>query len=124
MTSSAASRRGFYLLTKRVGSSTCVGAPTSWPTPGRSPATPARRERYRRSARKRGVESGDAAEGGGAADAVLAESTGRISAGIKAGYGLAAKIHHLGAGVDPDARITVVERGRVPRRVERRLGNL
>src|SRR5580700_12039357 len=71
-----------------------------------------------------GVHAGEAAEGSGAADAVLAESAGRIPAGIEARDDLAVQVEDLGGGVDADAGVGIVQRGRVPGRVERRRGDL
>jgi len=50
------------------------------------------------------MESGNAAEGCGAADAVLTEPVRGIAACIKPRYDLAAQVDGLRAGVDPDAR--------------------
>src|SRR5467141_5227058 len=70
------------------------------------------------------MEARDAAERCGPADAVLTEAARGVAARVEAGNDLAVQIDDLGAGADPDARIGVVKRGRVPRRVERRLGDL
>src|SRR5260370_38645842 len=70
------------------------------------------------------MEARDAAERCGAADAVLTEAARGIAARVEAGNDLAVQVDDLRAGVDPDARIGVVKRRRVPRRIERRLGDL
>src|SRR5260370_25847263 len=66
----------------------------------------------------------DAAERCGPADAVLTEAARGVAARVEAGNHLAVQVDDLGAGVDPYARIGVVKRWRVPRRIERRLGDL
>src|SRR5579872_519032 len=68
----------------------------------------------------RRVEAGEAAEGRGAADAVLAEAAGRVPARIEAGYDLAAQIDDLAGRVDADAGVGIVQGRGVPGRVERR----
>ena len=70
------------------------------------------------------MPAGEAAERGGAADAVLAEPARRIATGIKAGNDFAAQIEHLPGRVDADARVRVVDRRRVPGRMEGRLAIL
>src|SRR5258708_885886 len=54
-----------------------------------------------------GVEAGDAAERGRAADAVLAESARRIPAHVEAGDDLAVEVDDLRAGAHPDAGIGI-----------------
>ena len=68
---------------------------------------------------RRGVEAGDAAERGRPADAVLAETARGIPARVEPGDDLAAEVDDLRTRADPDAGIGVVERRRVPGRVER-----
>src|SRR5262249_57800822 len=70
------------------------------------------------------VEAGKASERCGPADAVLAEPARRVAARVEAGNDVAAQVDDLGAGVDPDARIGVVEGWRGPGRIERRLRDL
>src|SRR5579884_4519966 len=70
------------------------------------------------------VEAGDAAERCGPADAVLAEAARGIAARVKARYDLAVQVDDLSARVDPNARVGVVKRGRMPGRVEGRPGDL
>src|SRR5262249_22190799 len=71
-----------------------------------------------------GVPAGDAAKGGCSTHAMLTEPTRRIPARIEPRNDPAAKVNDLSTGVDADARIAVVQRGRVPGRVEWRRGNL
>src|SRR5262245_49404596 len=67
---------------------------------------------------------GDAAEGRRAADAVLAEAARRVAAGVESRDRPATQVDDLRAGIDADAGIGVVDRRRVPGRVEWRLGDL
>src|SRR6202007_739721 len=67
-----------------------------------------------------GVPAGEATEGRGAADAVLAEAAGGVAASIEARDDVAAQIEHLAGRVDADAGIGVVQARGVPGRVERR----
>src|SRR6267378_6668133 len=70
------------------------------------------------------MEARDAAERCGPADAVLTEAARGVAARIEAGNDLAVQVDDLRAGVDPYARIGVVKRQRVPRRIEWRFGDL
>src|SRR5262245_46651059 len=67
----------------------------------------------------RNMMSGDPPEGRGAADAMLAEAAGGIAAGIEAGDRPAAQVDDLRARVDADASVGVVNRRRMPGRIER-----
>src|SRR5262249_14932613 len=66
----------------------------------------------------RRMEPGDATAGCGTADAVLTEATRGITAYVETRYDFAPQVDGLGARVDPDARIRIVQRRRRPRRVE------
>src|SRR5207247_5242569 len=66
----------------------------------------------------RDVMPGDAPKRRRAADAVLAEAAGGVAAGIEARDRPAAQIDDLRAGVDADAGIGVVDRRRMPSRIE------
>src|SRR3954451_899065 len=72
----------------------------------------------------RDVISGNPPERRGAADAMLAETAGGIAASIKAGDRPAAQVNDLRARIDAQSRIGVVDRRRMPGRVDRRLGDL
>ena len=60
------------------------------------------------------MPAAEAAEGRRAAEAVLAEAASRIATRVEARNHLPAQIENLPIGVDPYARIGIVQRGRMP----------
>src|ERR1700680_2176247 len=68
-----------------------------------------------------GFSTGYPAEDSPSSQAMQGESTGRFAAAIESGDDLALHVHDLALAVDPQTRQAIVEYGRGPGSVERRL---